>query len=73
MTIDSQRALEALRRKGAASWPDAATPADHVTKSQAKEWLKRLVSEGVLTKTGRPARYDPGVGPSQESLFGSSS
>lgn len=29
----------------------------HVTKSQAKEWLQRLVEEGVLVKLSRPTRY----------------
>ncbi len=29
----------------------------HVTKSQAKEWLQRLVGEGVLVKLSRPTRY----------------
>lgn len=29
----------------------------HVSKSQAKEWLQRLVEEGVLVKLSRPTRY----------------
>jgi hypothetical protein len=28
-----------------------------VSKTQAKEWLHRLVKEGVLEKLGRPVRY----------------
>lgn len=30
-----------------------------VSKAQAKEWLLRLVDEGVLKKKGRPARFSP--------------
>jgi len=29
----------------------------NVSKSQAKEWLKRLVDDGVLEKLGKPVRY----------------
>lgn len=29
----------------------------NVTKRQAEEWLKRLVAEGILKKSGRPVRY----------------
>ena len=29
----------------------------HVSKSQAREWLQRLVEEGVLEKLSRPVRY----------------
>jgi hypothetical protein len=29
----------------------------NVSKSQAKEWLKRLVEEGVLEKLSKPTRY----------------
>ena len=29
----------------------------NVSKSQAKEWLQRLVSEGVLQKLSKPVRY----------------
>ena len=29
----------------------------NVTKRQAEEWLKRLVAEGILEKSGRPVRY----------------
>lgn len=29
----------------------------NVTKPQAEEWLKRLVAEGILEKSGRPVRY----------------
>jgi len=28
-----------------------------VAKSQAEKWLRRLVTEGVLRKLGRPVRY----------------
>ena len=37
---------------------DAEVAADlHVSKSQAKEWLQRLVKEGVMEKHTRPVRY----------------
>lgn len=37
---------------------DAEVAADlQVSKSQAKEWLQRLVKEGVLEKLSKPARY----------------
>ena len=29
----------------------------NVSKSQAKEWLQRLVKEGVLEKISKPVRY----------------
>ncbi len=29
----------------------------NVSKSQAREWLKRLVEEGVLEKLSKPTRY----------------
>ena len=29
----------------------------NVSKSQAKEWLQRLVKEGVLEKLSKPVRY----------------
>jgi predicted Rossmann fold nucleotide-binding protein DprA/Smf involved in DNA uptake len=39
---------------------DAEVAADlHVSKSQAKEWLQRLVKEGVIEKHTRPVRYGP--------------
>jgi DNA processing protein len=39
---------------------DAEVAADlHVSKSQAKEWLRRLVKEGVIEKHTRPVRYGP--------------
>jgi predicted transcriptional regulator len=37
---------------------DAEVAADlQVSKSQAKEWLQRLVKEGVMEKHTRPVRY----------------
>ena len=46
---------------------DAEVAADlHVSKHQAKEWLQRLVEEGVLEKHTRPVRYGP---KSQRSLL----
>jgi DNA processing protein len=46
---------------------DAEVAADlHVSKSQAKEWLQRLVKEGVLEKHPKPVRYGP---KSQRSLL----
>ncbi len=39
---------------------DAEVAADlHVSKSQAKEWLRRLVKDGVIEKHTRPVRYGP--------------
>lgn len=39
---------------------DAEVAADlHVSKSQAKEWLQRLVKEGVMEKHTKPVRYGP--------------
>jgi predicted Rossmann fold nucleotide-binding protein DprA/Smf involved in DNA uptake len=38
----------------------------HVSKSQAKEWLQRLVKEGVMEKHTKPVRYGP---KSQRSLL----
>ncbi len=39
---------------------DAEAAADlHVSKSQAKEWLQRLVKEGVMEKHTKPVRYGP--------------
>jgi predicted Rossmann fold nucleotide-binding protein DprA/Smf involved in DNA uptake len=39
---------------------DAEVAADlHVSKSQAKEWLQRLVEEGVMKKHTKPVRYGP--------------
>jgi len=39
---------------------DAEVAADlHVSKSQAKEWLQRLVKEGVIEKHTKPVRYGP--------------
>ncbi len=39
---------------------DAEVAADlHVSKSQAKEWLRRLVKEGVIEKHTKPVRYGP--------------
>ena len=39
---------------------DAEVAADlHVSKSQAKEWLQRLVEEGVMEKHTKPVRYGP--------------
>jgi predicted ArsR family transcriptional regulator len=41
---------------------DAEVAADlRVSKSQAKEWLQRLVKEGVLEKHTKPVRYGPKV------------
>jgi predicted ArsR family transcriptional regulator len=40
----------------------------NVSKTQAKEWLSRLVAEGVLEKTSRPVRYRPA---SERSVQGS--
>ena len=38
---------------------------------QAKQWLSRLVDEGVIEKTTRPVRYRPAAEqPMQGSLFG---
>jgi hypothetical protein len=46
---------------------DAEIAADlQVSKSQAKEWLQRLVKEGVLKKYTKPVRYGP---KSQNSLL----
>jgi predicted Rossmann fold nucleotide-binding protein DprA/Smf involved in DNA uptake len=46
---------------------DAEVAADlHVSKSQAKEWLQRLVKEGVMEKHTKPLRYGP---KSQSSLL----
>jgi DNA processing protein len=46
---------------------DAEVAADlHVSKSQAKEWLQRLVKEGVMEKHTKPVRYGP---KSQRSLL----
>ena len=37
---------------------DAEVAADlQVSKTQAKEWLQRLVKEGVLEKMSKPTRY----------------
>lgn len=42
-----------------------------VSKAQAKQWLSRLVDEGVIEKTTRPVRYRPTPRrPVQSSLFG---
>lgn len=42
-----------------------------VSRAQAKQWLSRLVDEGVIEKTTRPVRYRPAVRrPVQSSLFG---
>jgi predicted Rossmann fold nucleotide-binding protein DprA/Smf involved in DNA uptake len=42
-----------------------------VSKPQAKEWLARLVDEGLLEKIARPIRYRPaGEQPRQGALFG---
>jgi predicted Rossmann fold nucleotide-binding protein DprA/Smf involved in DNA uptake len=42
-----------------------------VSKAQAKQWLNRLVEEGVLEKTQRPIRYRPATKyPRQHQLFG---
>jgi DNA processing protein len=42
----------------------------NVSKTQAKEWISRLVDEGVLEKTSRPIRYRPTTErPRQECLF----
>jgi len=39
---------------------DAEVAADlHVSKSQAKKWLQRLVEEGVIEKHTKPVRYGP--------------
>ncbi len=39
---------------------DAEVAADlDVSKSQAKEWLQRLVEEGVMEKHTKPVRYGP--------------
>jgi predicted Rossmann fold nucleotide-binding protein DprA/Smf involved in DNA uptake len=41
-----------------------------VSKPQAKEWLSRLVAEGVLEKSSRPTRYRAATAkPHQSSLF----
>jgi predicted transcriptional regulator len=41
---------------------DAEVAADlHVSKSQAKECLKRLVEEGLIEKYKKPVRYGPKV------------
>lgn len=46
---------------------DAEVAADfHVSKSQAREWLQRLVKEGVMEKHTKPVRYGP---KSQRSLL----
>lgn len=46
---------------------DAEVAADlHVSNSQAKEWLQRLVKEGVMEKHTKPVRYGP---KSQRSLL----
>jgi len=43
----------------------------NVSKTQAKEWLLRLVQEGVLEQTSRPVRYRPATaGQVQGRLFG---
>ena len=43
----------------------------NVSKTQAKEWLLRLVREGVREQTSRPVRYRPAtVGQVQGRLFG---
>ncbi len=42
-----------------------------VSRAQAKQWLSRLVDEGVIEKTTRPVRYRPAPPrPVQSSLFG---
>ena len=42
-----------------------------VSKAQAKQWLSRLVDEGVIERTARPVRYRPtSKRPLQGSLFG---
>jgi predicted Rossmann fold nucleotide-binding protein DprA/Smf involved in DNA uptake len=42
-----------------------------VSRAQAKQWLSRLVDEGVIEKTARPVRYRPAPSrPVQSSLFG---
>jgi DNA processing protein len=42
-----------------------------VSKAQAKQWLSRLVDEGVVEKTAPPVRYRPAPRrPLQNSLFG---
>jgi DNA processing protein len=46
---------------------DAEVAADlHVSKSQAKEWLQRLVKEGLMEELTKPVRYGP---KSQRSLL----
>ena len=46
---------------------DAEVAADlHVSKGQAKEWLQRLIKEGVMEKHTKPVRYGP---KSQRSLL----
>lgn len=48
---------ELLQRMGTLK-TDVEVAADlNVSKSQAKEWLKRLVDEGVLKKLAKPVRY----------------
>ena len=52
---------ELLRKIGRLK-TDAEVAADlHVSKSQAKEWLQRLVAEGVMEKHAKPLRYGPKV------------
>jgi DNA processing protein len=41
----------------------------NVSRPQAKEWLARLVEEGVLEKTSRPIRYRSPEQPRQRNLF----
>jgi len=56
-----------LLEKMTAPKTDAEVAADlHVSKSQAKEWLQRLVKEGVIEKHVKPVRYGP---KSQRSLL----
>jgi DNA-binding FadR family transcriptional regulator len=39
---------------------DAEVAADlHVSRSQAREWLQRLVKEGAIKKHAKPVRYGP--------------
>ena len=57
----------------AAAWQIVAEIAEalDVSKAQAKQWLNRLVEEGVLKKIQRSLRYRPAAKyPRQHQLFG---
>ncbi len=49
--------LEALKQKGALSWPNPGNAEDLEAIFDTNEWLKHPVDEGVIEKINRPVRY----------------